>query len=308
MPSYEIAHPLSRNGFIITHKTAFVKSFFQIIAKNPIFVTKGIQRYIKYIRTAKKFCSALDKRRGLCYNHVCYIIRVIQRTIQITARKGTKKMAPKNKFTREEMIRAALDTVRKNGMDKLTAKTLAEALGTSTQPIFTCFGSMDAVKKEVHAAAQNLFEAYLTEGMCEYIPFYGYGMQYIRFAREEPLLYRLLFLSNNAEENRECIDIMLHIRALILPSLVRIHRITEQEARRFFRDVWLVAHSLSVLIVTGGCPYNDAEIGKILTGSSASVMKAIKEIPGYTENTFDQDEVFRALIEGKANKKAEEKA
>ena len=37
-------------------------------------------------------------------------------------------------------------------------------------------------------------------------------------------------------------------------------------------------------------------------------MKAIKEIPGYTENTFDQDEVFRGLIEGKANKKAEEKA
>ena len=121
-------------------------------------------------------------------------------------------MAPKNKFTREEMIRVALDTVRKNGMDKLTAKTLAEALGTSTQPIFTCFGSMDAVKKEVRAAAQNLFEAYLTEGMREYIPFYGYGTQYIRFAREEPLLYRLLFLSNNAEENRECIDIIFIIK------------------------------------------------------------------------------------------------
>ena len=58
-------------------------------------------------------------------------------------------MAPKNKFTREEMVEAALRVVRKKGIDALTAKALAEELGTSTQPVFTCFGTMDAAKSEV---------------------------------------------------------------------------------------------------------------------------------------------------------------
>ena len=52
-------------------------------------------------------------------------------------------MAPKNKFTREEMVEAALRVARAKGIDGLTAKTLADELGTSTQPVFTAFGSMD---------------------------------------------------------------------------------------------------------------------------------------------------------------------
>ena len=51
-------------------------------------------------------------------------------------------MAPKNKFTREEMVNAALQVVRGKGIDALTAKALAEELGTSTQPVFTCFATM----------------------------------------------------------------------------------------------------------------------------------------------------------------------
>ena len=67
-------------------------------------------------------------------------------------------MAPKNKFTREEMVAAALRVVRRKGADALTAKALAEELGTSTQPVFTCFGTMDALKAEVSAAATALFD------------------------------------------------------------------------------------------------------------------------------------------------------
>ena len=58
-------------------------------------------------------------------------------------------MAPKNKFTKEEMTEAALRVVRSLGGSGLTAKTLADELGTSTQPIFTAFGSMEGVRKAV---------------------------------------------------------------------------------------------------------------------------------------------------------------
>ena len=72
---------------------------------------------------------------------------------------------------------------------------------------------------------------------------------------------------------------------------------SEQEADRYFRDLWLVVHSLSTLIVTGECPYSDREIGQILTGFSVSIFKAIKEIPGFVEGDFDRDATFRDLIQ-----------
>ena len=95
-------------------------------------------------------------------------------------------MAPKNKFTKEEMVAAALHVVREKGIDGLTAKTMADALGTSTQPVFTCFGSMDSARQEVYAAALRVYKGYAGTGLQEEIPFLGVGMQYIRFAREEP--------------------------------------------------------------------------------------------------------------------------
>ena len=205
-------------------------------------------------------------------------------------------MAPKNKFTKEEMVEAALRVVRANGIDALTAKTMADALGTSTQPIFTAFGSMDGIKKEVYAAAIRVYDRYTEAGLQERIPFFGVGMQYIRFAREEPELYRLLFLTRAQDKSFSAMRSMLHLQALVRPTLMNIYRITEQEADLYFRDLWFVVHSLSTLIVTGDCPYSDREIGQVLTGVSISICKSIKEIPGFASGNFDRDAAFRALI------------
>ena len=203
-------------------------------------------------------------------------------------------MAPKNKFTKEEMVEAALRVVRERGIDGLTAKTLADALGTSTQPVFTAFGSMDAVKRETYAAAVRVYDSYANAGLKEKIPFFGVGMQYIRFAREEPELYRMLFLMRTQEYS--AMDSMAHLQELVRPALVSIYRITAEEADVYFRNLWFVVHSLSTLIVTGDCPYSDREIGQILTGVSVSICKSIKEIPGFAAGSCDRDAVFRALI------------
>ena len=106
-------------------------------------------------------------------------------------------MAPRNKYTREEMVEAAVRVVRENGIDALTAKALASELGVSTQPVFTCFHTIEEAKREVRDAAQKVYDSYVTAGLQMQPPFFGVGMQYIRFAKEEPQLYRLLFLPTN---------------------------------------------------------------------------------------------------------------
>ena len=153
---------------------------------------------------------------------------------------------------------------------------------------------MDAVKREVYAAAVRVYDSYANAGLKEKIPFFGVGMQYIRFAREEPELYRMLFLMRTQEYS--AMESMAHLQELVRPTLVNIYHITAEEADVYFRDLWFVVHSLATLIVTGDCPYSDREIGQILTGVSVSICKAIKEIPGFAAGSFDRDAVFRALV------------
>ena len=130
-------------------------------------------------------------------------------------------------------------------------------------------------------------------GLQEHIPFLGVGKQYIRFAREEPELYRLLFLTKMSKSS--AMQSMQHLQALVRPTLMCIYRITDEEADVYFRNLWLVVHSLAVLIVTGDCPWSDQQIAQILTSFSVSICKAIKEIPGFAAGSFDRDAVFCAM-------------
>ena len=57
-----------------------------------------------------------------------------------------------------------------------------------------------------------------------------------------------------------------------------------------------MVHSLSTLIVTGNCPYNEQEIEQTLMSFSISICKSIKEIPGFVAGSFNRDEVFRSIV------------
>lgn len=69
-------------------------------------------------------------------------------------------MPPKPKFTKEEIVQAALNVVSEKGVEALTAKELGTALGSSARPIFTVFNSMKEVRDEVRIAAMQRFESF----------------------------------------------------------------------------------------------------------------------------------------------------
>lgn len=205
-------------------------------------------------------------------------------------------MAPRNKFTREEMVEAAVRVVREKGIDALTAKALASELGVSTQPVFTCFHTIEEAKREVRTAAERMYDSYMEEGLHMKVPFLGVGMQYINFAKEEPQLYRLLFLTTSEDGSSSVMDALHRSQNLVRESLQQTYHIDAQTADRYYRDMWLVVHSLATLVVTGGCPYSEEEMGHILTGFSVSLCKSIKEIPGFVEDNYDRDAIFRELV------------
>ena len=98
-------------------------------------------------------------------------------------------MPPKAKFTREDIVEAALCIVREKGIDALTARSLAEELGSSAQPIFTVFKNMEEVQVELKRTVKQVFNRYVRKAM-EYTPaIKQVGVLMIRFASEEPKLF-----------------------------------------------------------------------------------------------------------------------
>ena len=205
-------------------------------------------------------------------------------------------MPPKVRFRKEEIVSAAVAIVRKEGVDALTARAVAARLGGSTQPIFTCFSTMEEVRAEVCLFAKELYKQYLIAGLEQDIPFLGVGKQYIRFAREERELYKVIFLSKPDTACGGAMDALKLSQDLVRDSVKRIYNMDGDRADKYYRDLWLVAYAFATLIVTDDCPYTDEEISAVFAEISLSVCKAYKEIPGLAEGRYDKDIIFRELV------------
>lgn len=173
-------------------------------------------------------------------------------------------MPPKFKFTKDEIINAALNVTRNNGISGLTARALAAELGCSVKPIFGLFKNMEEVQQEVLTASNLLYQNYLREDMAKgkYPPYKASGMAYIRFAKEERELFRLLFMRDRSnekiEENKEEIKPLMQ---LIKQNL----GISEDDAYLFHLEMWLYVHGIATMIATSYLDWDDEFISKVLT-------------------------------------------
>ncbi len=173
-------------------------------------------------------------------------------------------MPPKAKFKKEEIVEAAFAIVRKSGLNALTARALGEALGSSARPVFTVFNSMEEVEEAVLVRANAFYEEYTRKAMESpaYPPYKSSGMAYIRFAEEEPELFRLLFMRNRrAEETGKTNSFFDEIVALISKNT----GMTLEKARQFHVEMWIFVHGAAAMAATAYLKWEEEEINAMLT-------------------------------------------
>lgn len=187
-------------------------------------------------------------------------------------------MPRKAQYSKEDIVAAALGVAAKKGMDGLTAKELGAALGTSTSPIFTVFDSMHQVQVEVRRAAMAQFESYADKVKHITPAFKQAGMQMIRFALEEPNLYRLCFMTGGGQIThfREIYDLLGESAPKCIALIRHDYGLTEQEAEALFEHVWIYTYGIGALCATGMCQFSEEEISDMLTKDFTGMMMFIR--------------------------------
>ena len=187
-------------------------------------------------------------------------------------------MPPKAKFTKEQITKAALCVVSEKGAQALTAKELGAALGTSTTPIFTVFHSMQEVQDAVMLAAMERFEEYAHKAAHLGPVFKQIGMQMILFAKEEPKLYQLIFMSSISEA-QTFDDIYAHLGSVAdecLDVLQKDYDLSKENAKTLFEHVWIHTFGIGALCATGVCDFSHEQIAEMLTQDFTAMMMLMK--------------------------------
>ena len=147
-------------------------------------------------------------------------------------------MPPKPKFTREEMVEAALELVARRGAEALTARELGAALGSSARPIFTVFRGMDELQQAVREAAMRRFEQFVRQPVANMPVFKQVGLQMVRFAMQEPKLYQLLFMQENADTAgfEDMFRALGGTAEICMEAIRRDYGLTPEEARAYMAE------------------------------------------------------------------------
>ncbi len=155
-------------------------------------------------------------------------------------------MPPKSKYTKDRILEAAIKLVRLEGIGALSARALASALGCTTQPIFSCFESMEQLQAEVIGYAKALYADYIQKGLAFSLPFKGAGMQYIRYALEEPRFFQLLFMQDNAIEQSCYFPAGDENEPMVLAALQKTHHLSKERAKALYNHISIYTHGLAI--------------------------------------------------------------
>ena len=170
--------------------------------------------------------------------------------------------------TREAIIDAGVELVRELGHEQLNARSLAKRLGCSTQPILYQFANMDELRSAIYAAADARHSSFLVSGLEDSPnPLLQMGLNYVRFASQEPALFRFLFQTDGFGKR--------DVNALIASPDVDpiVQQVTVESgldrdaALQVFLGIFACAHGFASLLANNALSYDERQVADVLTSA-----------------------------------------
>ncbi len=167
-------------------------------------------------------------------------------------------------FTKEEILTAALDLVREKGFEGVTARAMGVKLGTSHRPVFSYFDNMESLKSGIIEKANDVYQNYLKQDMSsgKYPLYKASGMAYIRFAREEKELFKLLFMRDRTNEDKTKNGEEVEMLAELLSKQLSI---TKENAMLFHLEMWTYVHGIGTMLATNYYDWSEDLASRTLT-------------------------------------------
>ncbi len=172
-------------------------------------------------------------------------------------------MPPRVKITKEDIVKTAVELVRERGEGALNARAIAAALDCSTQPVFSNFSTMEELKEAVIFSAYKRYLSFLkseTESG-KYPPYKAYGMAYIRFAKEERELFKLLFMR---DRSREPLSLSPDFEESV-KMIMKANGLSLEKARLMHLEMWTAVHGIGTMLATSFFPLEEELISDMLT-------------------------------------------
>ena len=187
-------------------------------------------------------------------------------------------MPPRAKITKDMVINAAFEVAREAGGENINARTVVKKLNCSTQPVMYHFATIEELKQAVYAKLDWYHTEYLMNiSETQKGVMLGIGINYIRFAVEEPNLFRFLFQSGFAVENNLLEMIESDELVPVISAMQGATGMSIEQTKDVFLTISLFAHGYASIIANNSLEYDENLIKIHLERAYKGAILAIQE-------------------------------
>lgn len=173
-------------------------------------------------------------------------------------------MPPKVKVTKKMVEDAAFEVIRAGGHENLSARTIAEYLGCSTQPVLYGFRTVDEIREAAYETADRYHTEYIMPKETDENPMLSLGLNYVRFGQEEKNLFRFLFQTDKFGGK----DIGALMSDPELSGIIEIMaaglKVDKDQTKEMFLTFFCVAHGMASLLANNSMEYDEKQCREML--------------------------------------------
>lgn len=193
---------------------------------------------------------------------------------------------PKQRITKEMVVKAAFELAREGGMEQVLVKNIAEKLGCSVQPIYSYCSNMEALKKDVQKCAAEFFREYVAAHVDKEDFFHSIGKAYLLLSKEEPNLFELYFLRKRPDCMATSLEELYEQECTpeVAEFLAENYSISLEAARRLHLNMVIYNTGISTLMISSNFGISLEELDQKLVETNEVFLEQARKETNEKEN------------------------
>lgn len=168
-------------------------------------------------------------------------------------------MPPKRQHSKSQIEDAAFAIAREQGLQQLSARTVAQRLGCSTSPIYSTFQNMQELEDLVCERSVEVMLEYQTKARTN-SPLLDLCLGYVLFAVEEKQLFRDMFL-NKIELSQHSLEMKKYAFSQLMEKMLSkepvLADLSQPDRLELLEILWTYIHGLAAQINIGAVALPD---------------------------------------------------
>lgn len=184
---------------------------------------------------------------------------------------------PKQKITAEEILDTSLELIREQGYENVNARSIAQKMNCSVQPIYSCFGNMEGLMQQLFSHVKKYLDRYVDAHADRGSYFESMGRCHIGFASDEKFLFRFLFQSPYVKASSIEDIYRMYSRVDVAQDISSTLGLSKENAEKLYTHMMVYTHGIACMIAADAVHFSFEDIHAKIGFAYWSFLQYIKE-------------------------------